>query len=289
MEQVMQNLISGLLTGGLYALVGIGMSIIFGVMRVINFAHGQLLMLGMYVTYFLFQNLGIDPYLSLVVTMPVLFVLGVIIQLLLIEKVLSAPPMNQILLTVGLGLVLTNLAQLMFTADFRQLRTSYSDSVLKPFGLSINVPYLISFIVALALTFLMYWFLMKTEFGKAMRATAQDRVAARLMGVNVRKVSIIAFGIGSALAGAAGALLTPVYYLFPSVGDTFGLKSFVIVVLGGMGSTVGAAAGGIILGVAEALGVGFGISNELKELIGFVVFILVLIFKPSGLFGRSRA
>jgi len=289
LAQLPQNIISGLLTGGLYALVGIGLALIFGVMRVINFAHGQLLMVGMYVTYLLFEKAGIDPYLSLLIGMPLLFILGVLIQRVLVEPVLTAPEMNQILLTVGLGLVLTNTIQLLFTADYRQIRTSYSESTLRPLGLFVNVPYLISFLVALALAVALYWFLMKTDFGRSLRATSQNREAAKLMGINVRVVSLAAFGIGTALAGAAGALLTPVYYMFPTVGEVFGLKSFVIVVLGGMGSVLGAAVGGIALGVAEAVGVGLGISNELKDVIGFVVFILVLIFKPSGLMGRSRA
>lgn len=289
LEQLPQNIISGLLTGGLYALVGIGLALIFGVMRVVNFAHGELLMIGMYVTYFLFEKAGIDPYISLLIGMPLLFILGAVIQRVLIDPVLEAPEMNQILLTVGLGLVLTNTVQLLFTADYRQIRTSYSETTLRPLGLFVNVPYLISFLVALALAIALYWFLMKTDFGRSLRATAQNREAAKLMGINVRTVSMGAFGIGTALAGAAGALLTPVYYLFPAVGETFGLKSFVIVVLGGMGSVVGAAVGGIALGVAEAVGVGLGIGNELKDLIGFVVFVLVLIFKPSGLMGRSRA
>ncbi|MCL5046408.1 MAG: branched-chain amino acid ABC transporter permease, partial [Actinobacteria bacterium] len=169
LEQLPQNIISGLLTGGLYALVGIGLALIFGVMRVVNFAHGELLMIGMYVTYFLFEKAGIDPYISLLIGMPLLFILGAVIQRVLIDPVLEAPEMNQILLTVGLGLVFTNTVQLLFTADYRQIRTSYSETTLRPLGLFVNVPYLISFLVALTLAIALYWFLMKTDFGRSLR------------------------------------------------------------------------------------------------------------------------
>ncbi len=281
-----QILISGILTGALYALVGIGLTIIFGVMRVINFAHGELLMVGMYISFFAATLLGLDPYVSLLIVAPALFVIGVLIQRYLINPVLKAPEFNQILVTLGVGLVLTNSAQLLFTADYRQVRTAYS-SLTWGGNLAISVPYTVSFLLALAITAALYVFLMRTDLGKAMRATAQDREAARLMGINVERVSMVAFGIGAAAAGAAGTLLMPVYYLFPAVGEPFTLKAFVVVVLGGMGSVIGATFGGLILGAVEAIGSLYA-STGYKDAYGFVIFLLILILKPSGLFGRSR-
>jgi branched-chain amino acid transport system permease protein len=282
-----QTLVQGVLTGGLYALIGIGLNIIFGVMRVINFAHGALLMVGMYLSYGMFTLLGVDPYLSILLAGPILFVLGMAIQKFLITPVLGAAHMNQILLTEGLGLVLVNLALLIFTGNYRQVRTSYSDAFIRVGGVSVSLPYSASFLIALAFTVVLYLFLTRTDTGRAMRAVSQDREAARLMGIDVNRIAQVAFGIGTAAAGIAGALLVPVYYLFPAVGDPFTLKSFVVVVLGGMGSVIGAIFGGVTLGLAESLGAVY-ISTGYKDVIGFVIFLLVLVLKPSGLFGNSR-
>lgn len=278
---------SGFLTGSLYALIGIGLTIIFGVMRVINFAHGELLMIGMYVTYWLFHLLGVDPLLSLLVSMPLLFLLGAGIQRLLIAPSIRAPEENLILLTVGVSLVLSNLALLLWTADYRTVKATYSGLAWRLRGISFSVPLLMGFGIALALTGVLFMFLMKTDMGRAIRATAQDRESALLMGIPVQKISMITFGIGASLAGAAGTLLDPVYYIYPNVGAPFTLKAFVIVVLGGMGNVVGALSGGLILGVAESLGAVY-ISTGYRDAVGFVIFLLILTLRPSGLFGRSR-
>jgi branched-chain amino acid transport system permease protein len=283
----LQSLLSGVLVGGVYALIGIGLTIIFGVMRIINFAHGDLLMVGMYLTYFAFALLRIDPFVSIVLTAPLMFLLGAVLQKVFINRVLNALPQNQILLTIGLGLIMSNTAMMLFTSDYRILSTSYSSASLKVAGLSVSTPLLISFAITAAITAALYWFLIKTDTGQAIRATAQDRDAAQLMGVNVRRMSILATGLGAALAGTAGALISPTYYIFPQVGSAFTLKAFVIVVLGGMGSVVGATLGGIIIGAAESLAAVY-ISSGLKEMFVFVLFLLVLLFKPSGLLGRSR-
>ncbi len=283
----LQSLLSGVLVGGVYALIGIGLTIIFGVMRVINFAHGDLLMVGMYITYFAFALFGVDPFLSILITGPLMFLLGAVLQKIFINRVLNALPQNQILLTIGLGLIMSNTAMMLFTSDYRILSTSYSSASVKVAGLSVSTPLLISFVITAAITAVLYWFLIKTDTGQAIRATAQDREAAQLMGINVRAMSILATGIGAALAGTAGALISPTYYIFPQVGSAFTLKAFVIVVLGGMGSVVGATLGGIIIGAAESLAAVY-ISSGLKEMFVFVLFLLVLLFKPSGLLGRSR-
>ena len=287
MSILIQALISGILIGGVYALIGIGLTIIFGVMRVINFAHGDIQMIGMYLTYFVFTLLHVDPFLSIIITIPLMFAFGALLQKVFINRVLGALPQNQILLTIGLGLIMSNAMMLAFTSDYRILTTSYSSSSMKLAGISISTPLLISFGVTAAITAALYWFLLKTDTGQAIRATAQDREAATLMGINVRRMSILAFGIGAALAGTAGALIAPTYYIFPQVGSTFTLKAFVIVVLGGMGSVIGATLGGVLIGVAESVG-GLYFGGGWKDVVVFVLFLLVLLFKPSGLLGKSR-
>jgi branched-chain amino acid transport system permease protein len=283
----LQSLISGILIGGVYALIGIGLTIIFGVMRVINFAHGDLLMVGMYLTYFLFTLAGIDPFLSIAIGIPAMFLFGAMLQKMFINRMLGALPQNQILLTIGLGLIMSNTMMLIYTSDYKILSTSYSSESITLWGISISSPLAISFLITVAITLALYWFLMKTDTGQAIRATAQDREAAQLMGINVKRMSILAFGIGSALAGTAGALISPTYYIFPQIGSTFTLKAFVITVLGGMGSIVGATIGGIIIGVAESVSAVY-ISSGWKDVVVFVLFLLVLLFKPSGLLGKSR-
>ncbi|RII31484.1 MAG: branched-chain amino acid ABC transporter permease [Geobacter sp.] len=283
----LQSLISGILIGGVYALIGIGLTIIFGVMRVINFAHGDIMMVGMYMTYFLFTLFGIDPFVSVLITIPMMFIFGGIMQKLFINRILGSLPQNQILLTIGLGLIMSNSAMLAFTSDYKILTTSYSSSSYRLAGLSISKPLAISFLITVAITAILYWFLMRTDTGQAIRATAQDREAAQLMGINVKRMSVLAFGIGSAMAGTAGALISPTYYIFPQVGSAFTLKAFVITVLGGMGSIVGATLGGVIIGVVESMGAAY-ISSDWKDVVVFTIFLLVLLIKPSGLMGTSR-
>ena len=288
MTVFVQSVISGILVGGVYALIGIGLTIIFGVMRIINFAQGELLMLGMYATWIVFTWLGIDPFVSIVITAPLLFLWGAFLQKTIINRVLNALPQNQILLTIGLGLIMSNTIMLAFTSDYRILTTSYSSSSFSVGGISISQPLLVAFLITSAITGALYWFLLKTDTGQAIRATAQDRDAAQLMGINVKAMSVLAFGLGSALAGVAGALLSPTYYIFPQVGSAFTLKAFVIVVLGGMGSVIGATLGGLIIGVTESLSAVY-IASGLKELVVFVLFLGLLLFKPSGLLGKTRA
>jgi branched-chain amino acid transport system permease protein len=287
MNVFIQSLISGILIGGVYALIGIGLTIIFGVMRVINFAHGDILMIGMYMTYFLFTVFHVDPFVSIVFTIPLMFLYGAFLQKAFINRALNALPQNQILLTIGMGLVMSNTIMLAFTSDYKILSTTYSSSSVTIGGISISEPLVVSFAITVAITAALYWFLYRTDMGQAIRATAQDREAAQLMGINVKRMSIIAFGIGSALAGTAGALISPTYYIFPQVGSVFTLKAFVITVLGGMGSIVGATLGGVLIGIAESVG-GVYIGSGWKDVIVFILFLLVLLFRPSGLLGTSK-
>lgn len=297
-EVLLQTLISGLLLGGLYALIGLGMTIIMGVMKIINLAHGELMMVGMYVAYVLFSWAHIDPYLSILVAAPLLFVLGVGIQKFLINPVLkvdSILPENQVILTVGVGMVLANLATIVFKSDYRTTPVEYATKAwylsdywrAAPIELSLSLPWTVSFLFAVAITAGLWFFLSRTDTGKSIRATAQDRDAALLMGVNVERMRVVTFGLGSALVGAAGCLFMPIYYLYPDVGGQFTLTGFVITILGGLGSTFGAILGGLILGVFESLTatyVGMGWAPVGR----FVIFVAVLVFVPGGVASLLR-
>jgi branched-chain amino acid transport system permease protein len=283
---VIQLIINGLLLGGIYALISIGLTLIFGVLEIINFAHGEFLMLGMYASYWLFQLFGVDPYLSLLMVIPTFFLVGLAVQRIIIQPIINAPPLNQIFATVGLSLVLQNVALFFWKADYRTVRTAYSTLCLKTGGLMISLPRLVAFVLAIAMISALLMFLKRTYTGKAIRALAQEKRAAMLMGINVYRMYQIAFGIGIACVGAAGAMLIPIYYAFPTVGALFVLIAFVVVILGGYNSLVGALIGGLIIGLVEAFS-GFFLSPHLKEAVYFVIFILILLFRPTGLFGRG--
>lgn len=281
----LQTMVAGVLIGGIYSLIGIGMSLIMGVMGIINLAHGQLMMVAMYITFVLSHYMRIDPYLSLLVTMPALFLLGCFLQKFLLNPLMkkeSILPENQVLMTVGIGMVLTEIARFIFSSDYKTVKTSYSSSAFFLGNISFNVPMCIAFIFSIAFTVTLFWFLLRTDMGRSIRATAQDKDAATLMGVNSSRITIITFGLGSSLTAAAGTLLIPIFYLFPDIGGPFTLKAFVITILGGLGSPVGAIFGGLVLGIAESLGATY-IGMGYREMVGFVIFLLVLVFLPGGL------
>jgi len=293
MEAFLQTLIAGVLLGGLYALIGIGMALIMGVMRIINMAHGDLMMVGMYVAFWMFTLFGIDPYASVLIAIVALFVLGAVLQKCLINPVLkvdSILPQNQVLLTVGIGMVLANLATVFFSSNYRATPVSYATSAWylsdywqdTPLELSLSVPWTISFAFAVVITLVLWFFLSKTDLGKSIRATAQDLDAALLMGVDVQRMRMITFGLGAALVGAAGCLFIPIYYLFPALGGQFTLIAFVITILGGLGSIIGAIFGGLLLGIFEsmtAMYVGMGWAPVGR----FLVFVATLVFLPGGI------
>jgi branched-chain amino acid transport system permease protein len=284
MEVFLQTLVAGILKGGLYSLIGIGMTLIMGVMGIINLAHGQLMMVSMYITYALSAFLGIDPLLSLFVSMPALFLLGCLLQKYLLNPLIeveSILPENQVLMTVGIGMVLTEVMRFIFTSDYKSVRTPYSDKTFFLGEISFSVALVIAFCIAILFTLCMFWFLLKTDIGRSIRATAQNKDAALLMGVNSKRITIYTFGIGSALVASAGTLLMTVYYLFPDIGGAFTRKAFVITILGGLGSTVGAILGGPTLGLAESFGATY-IGMAYDDMIGLIIFILVLLFLPSG-------
>jgi branched-chain amino acid transport system permease protein len=299
LEVLLQTLISGILLGGLYALIGIGMTIIMGVMKIINLAHGELMMVAMYIAYALFAAFHIDPYLSILVAAPALFLLGMGLQKYLINPVLRVEaiiPENQVILTVGIGMVLANLATMIFQSDYRQTPVSYGTKAWylsdlwkdSPIELSLSMPWTVSFTFAVVITFGLWFFLTKTDTGKSIRATAQDFDAAQLMGVNVQRMRVITFGLGSALVGAAGCLFIPIYYIYPDIGGQFTLISFVITILGGLGSTVGAIIGGLILGLFESLTATY-IGMGWAPVGRFVIFVAVLIFIPGGVASLLRS
>ena len=278
-----QVAISGLLLGGVYALISIGLTLIFGVLRIVNFAHGEFLMVAMYATFWLAQLYGIDPYISLAAVAALLFLMGIGAHALVVRPILNAASSMQIFATVGLSIVLQNLALLIWKADYRSVDTPLSKAVISVGPLLVGVSRLIAFLVAISITVLLFLFLKRTYLGKAIRCTAQDRTAALLMGINVHRIYLLTFGIGSALVGIAGALLMPIYPTFPTVGTYFVLIAFVVVVLGGMGNMTGALLGGIFIGLVEAFS-GFYVP-ALKEAVYFAIFILVLLIRPTGLFG----
>ena len=288
MMTLIQIIVGGLLLGAVYALFSAGLTLIWGMMNVINFAHGDFVMIGMYISFFLANSFGVDPLLSLLVSMPVLFVAGALIQHFLIRRVLGPNDMPQIFLTFALSLLLLNLSLLLFSANYRTVHTFYSDEAFHFGGIYIPVAKLIAFVVAMALSGALWVFLHTTDLGKAMRAAAQNRDVATLMGINPNRVFAVAFGAALALAGAAGSLLMPFYSAYPFVGQVFVLMAFVAVVLGTLGNVVGALVASLMMGVAESLGIQF-VGADSGLIVVFAMLLLTLAFKPTGLgAGRIR-
>jgi branched-chain amino acid transport system permease protein len=283
-----QAVVNGLLIGGIYALVSIGVTLIFGVVKIVNFAQGEFVMIGMYISFFLATRLGVDPLVSLAVSMPALFVVGMLLQHFLIRRVLTLGDMPQIFLTFALSLLLMNVMLLLFTANYRTVETPYTEAGLHVFGLTIGVAKLIAFVVAMALSGVLRVFLHATDLGKAMRAAAQNRDVAMLMGINTDRVFAVAVGVALALAGAAGSLLMPFYPAYPLVGQVFVLMAFVAVVLGTLGNVTGALVASLMMGVAESLGIQF-VGADSGLIVVFLMLLLTLAVRPNGLFGgRAR-
>ncbi len=288
METLVQSVVSGVLTGSLYAMIGVGLTVVFGVMRIINLAHGEMVMLGMFGAFWGQRLWGVDPFVSILIWAPLMFVAGMLVYRFLLRKVIPGGELNTLLYTAGLSLLVANLALFAWTGDYRTINLSYGMMPWRPFGVAVPVPLAIAFVLALAITGALYLFLGRTDTGRAVRATAQNAEAAILMGIDVEKIAMLTFGVGTALAGAAGVLLGPSLYLYPTVGEILIVKCFVIVVLGGLGSVPGAIAGGVLLGLVESLGAVY-VSMALKDGIGFLIFLAVLLYRPSGLFGVGKA
>jgi branched-chain amino acid transport system permease protein len=284
------SILNGLTTGAVYALIALGLTLIYGVLHIINFAHGACLMLALYAVYMLKQHWGIDPYVALPIVVPAMFALGYALQRVVINRASHGKDENILLVTLGISIVLENLALLVFKSDTRSIETDYTLTTvpinLGPLQAMIALPKLIAFGGALVVAALLMLMIAKTDLGRAIRAVAREKHGAKLMGIDVDHVYAMSFGIGLASLGAAACFLLPAYYVNPLVGNGFVLVAFTIVVLGGMGSFGGALLGGLLIGVVESLG-GLYLGESLGQIGIFLIFIAVLLFRPQGLFGAK--
>ena len=281
-----QVVVSGLLAGSLYGMVALGLGLVFGVMRVINIAHGTLLTLGAYTTFWWFRLLGVNPYLSLALSMPLMFLFGLALQRALVARVVDAPELSSLLLTFGISIALVNALQLAFTSDIRSVEFLTGSFAVGE--IAVSKSRLIAFAFALAITGLAVWFLRATRFGKAIRATSQNRDLALACGIDVHRVHAYAFGVASALAGAGGTLIAVMVAIQPQMGQVYTIKSFLVIVLGGAGNYAGALFGGLLLGLVEQLTSLF-FTTQVSEAAAYILLVLVLLLRPQGLLGGRAA
>ncbi|HET6369481.1 MAG TPA: branched-chain amino acid ABC transporter permease [Pseudomonadales bacterium] len=285
LEVLLQGLIGGLLMGFVYALIAAGLSLIFGLMEIVNFAHGEFLMLAMFATFWAWALAGLDPLLALPLTAALLFLLGIAVYHGLIRWILGAPMLAQIFATFGLAVFLRSAAQALWGVDFRLVKDPLVSGRISLGGLFIGLPQLVASVGALAAFAFLYWLIRKTETGRALQATAQDRQAAALMGIDTQWMFALGWGIGAACVGVAGALLTIFFYVFPDVGASFALLAYVAVALGGFGNVPGTLAAGVVVGVVEVMS-GLLIAPTLKYVAVFLIYLGVVLWRPQGLFGR---
>lgn len=289
---MIQTFFDGLMIGGVYASIALGLTLIFGVMRVINMAHGEFVMIGMFTSYFIFTTLGIDPFVSILITAPVCFLIGYFLYSAFVSKAQKGGEENTLMLTAGASILLVNFAALPYFLgpNFSRLTGQalyWENRIWNIDGITFNASLAVGFVLTAVMIFLLSVFLKKTDTGLAMRAAAQKPMAARIVGINVPFISGITFGLGAVFAGIAGNVLSTTYPIYASIGALFLVKAFVIVVLGGMGSIPGAALGGLVLGVTESFGATYipG-GSAYRDVFGLVIFLLVLLYRPQGLFGR---
>lgn len=287
LDVVLQACLSGLFMGSVYALIAIGFTLVFGVTDIVNFAHGHLVMGAMFVTYVLFKSASLDPYVSLVVVLPLFFGLGALLYTVVIRRIVEAPHSAHMMVTLGLLIFIENVANFFFGGDLRGITTSYTTSSIIVGELAIPIARLGAAAVSLAAVVVLTLFLHRTSLGKAIRASANNREGAALVGIDVGRVYLLAFSLGTAAAALAGAVIVPFSLVSPFVGHEFILKAFVIAVLGGLGSVGGALAGGLLIGFVEALS-SLYISASLGNAIVFAILIAVLLYRPWGIFGQAR-
>lgn len=283
-EIFMQTIVNGLFTGSIYALVAVGLTLIYGVMIIVNFAHGEFLMLGIYIAFWMFTLFGIDPYAAIPIAAVTIFAVGALIQVAFVQRVLDAHPLNQIILLVGVSILLMGLVQFFWSAEPRSIHVSYETEVIPLWGLRFSIPRMVAFFSAMIISLALYLFLRFTKTGKAIRAVSQSRAGALLMGIDVKYIYYLTFGIGAAVTAVGGVLLAPNHKMIPTMGQAYGVTAFVVVVLGTMGNFIGAFLGGLIIGVVEAFA-GFWLGGDVKIIASMLIFILILLFKPAGLFG----
>lgn len=279
-----QGLISGVLLGGVYALTALGLTLIFGVMRIINIAHGTVLMIGAYLTYWLFTLYGLNPFLSLLVSIPAAFLLGALLQRALIRPVIGAPELTALLVTFGISIILTNLALYVWAPDLRTV--SFLSGSLRVGSLAFSTPRTVASALALGITAAALLFLKYSRTGKAIRATAQHREVAKVCGIDVHQIDLITFGLGSALTAAAGSLVSFMFAIYPEMGPLYTLKAFCVVILGGLGSSLGSLLGGLVLGIAESYASIF-FSAQIAEAVAYVLLVLILLIRPQGFLGEA--
>lgn len=288
---VAQSLASGILVGALYGLAAVGLSLVFGVTKILNVSHGEFLMLGGYTSFWLFTLLGVDPFASLPLSMLALVLIGLVVYLLLFSRLIKLPTEDKIrtslLVGFGLGLILQNVALRLWTADNRGITPSYAGAALTVLGVRLPYVRVASLVIAFAFLLALQLFLRKTYTGKAIRATAQDWEAATLMGINISRIYLLSFVLGAALAGAAGTLVAVGYSVEPVMGLHWTLKALIVLVMGGIGSIAGTLIGGLILGVTEAAAA-IWINSNYRHVVGLAIFILILLFRPQGLFGTKE-
>ena len=280
-----QAIVDGLLMGSLYALIAIGLAMIWGIVEIINFAHGEFLMIASFLSYFLFIYLGIDPLISIPLAFLTTFGLGYLVQKGIINRILEAPFLAQIFATFALLLIIRNGFFVAFGPDIRSVTTWYSEATIDLYGIKVSIVKLFATTIVIIATVLLHLFLTRTYLGTAMRALSQDKTAAQLMGIDIKKVYAIAFGLGAGLAGIGGALLTSFYYVFPEMGVPFTLIAFISVVLGGFGNILGPAIGAVIIGVLQSIGA-LIMTPSMKDILVYIVFLAILLIKPTGIFSR---
>jgi len=288
MDAIPQLIVSTILLGGIYALIAVGLTLIFGVMRVVNFAHGEFLMLAMYLAFWAFSLLHFDPYLTLVVSLPLFFAVGWVSYRAVMRPVIQASHNVQIFTTVGLSIALQNVALVLFTADARFVRTDYYAVIVRLAGAAFNVAQIVAFAIAIVATAALFVFMRWSYTGKVMRATAQDRHASALMGIDTDRVYAVTWAVGITCVGVAGVLLAPIYPVYPTAGLQFVLIAYVAVVLGGLGDMAGALIAALIVAAVEVVG-SYVIGTAWKEVLYLLLFIGVLIVRPAGLFGQRGA
>ena len=283
-DQLVQQIVNGLLIGFIYSLIAIGLTLIWGVMNIVNFAHGDFLMLGMFTSFWLYTLYGVDPLFSIPVCTALLFILGLLIYRYIVSKVMKGPMLAQLVVTFGISIFLANLAVFLWTPDFRLIEKPLLHGTWDIGDIKLSVPKFVATIGSVIVSLFVFLFLKRTKTGKAILATEMDREAALLMGINTERINSISFALGSALVGIAGAFLSTYYYIYPQVGGTFGLIAFCVVALGGFGSIEGAFIAGIIVGLAQTLG-GFFIDPAYKYAIVFLIYLITVWIRPQGLLG----